>query len=214
MRASGSFQPPEELKTAQPARLVVKPRVSSDPLVVKLTALGEEAHIDWISDDETSHRQFRTLQPDHAETIKANKRIRFLTHDAGALQVTVNGMPIGPIGSKGGLREFLVTPTQTEILPEPSGVLCGMGGSPVLLSSVEPEYSEEARAAKYQGTVSLFFRISKDGKAENIQVKRSVGKGLDEKAIECVRRWLFRPAMNSCGPTNTVASADINFRLL
>ena len=55
--------------------------------------------------------------------------------------------------------------------------------APALLSKSEPEYSEAARAAKFQGTVLLYVEIEPDGTARNIQVRRSLGLGLDEKAI-------------------------------
>src|SRR5947209_15640814 len=65
--------------------------------------------------------------------------------------------------------------------------------APSLLSKVEPEYSEEARRAKYQGTVVLYVEVYPDGKAHNLKVLRSLGLGLDEKAIEAVNKWRFRP---------------------
>ena len=65
--------------------------------------------------------------------------------------------------------------------------------APTLLQKVEPEYSEEARKAKYQGTVVLYIEVTPDGRANNIRVQRSLGLGLDEKAIEAVRKWRFSP---------------------
>ena len=58
---------------------------------------------------------------------------------------------------------------------------------------MEPEYSEEARKAKYQGTVLLYIEVDTDGRATNIRVVRSLGLGLDEKAIEAVKKWKFKP---------------------
>jgi outer membrane biosynthesis protein TonB len=60
--------------------------------------------------------------------------------------------------------------------------------APTLIHKVEPEYSEEARKAKYEGTVILYVEISPDGHAVNPRVVHSVGLGLDEKAIEAVRK--------------------------
>ena len=58
---------------------------------------------------------------------------------------------------------------------------------PQVLSKVDPEYSEEARKAKYSGTVLLQLIVDIDGKAKNIKVVKGVGLGLDEKAVEAVR---------------------------
>ena len=85
--------------------------------------------------------------------------------------------------------------------------------APVLLSRVEAEYSEEAWKAKYQGTVVLAFKINPNGHTEGFSVERSLGLGLDEKAIEAVRQWKFKPAIGSCGPTSFPSRAEVNFRL-
>jgi TonB family protein len=63
--------------------------------------------------------------------------------------------------------------------------------APRLTYKVEPEYSEEARKAKYQGTVVLQVEVHEDGKAHNIRIVRSLGLGLDEKAVQAVEQWKF-----------------------
>jgi TonB family protein len=96
------------------------------------------------------------------------------------------------------------------------GVFRAGGGvtAPSLLSKVEPEYSEEARKAKYQGTVSLYVEIDPSGRATNPRVVHSLGLGLDEKAIEAVRRWKFRPGYKDGKPVTVSATIEVNFRLL
>jgi len=86
--------------------------------------------------------------------------------------------------------------------------------APSLLSKVEPEYSEEARRAKYQGTVVLYVEVFPDGKAHNLKVLRSLGLGLDEKAIEAVNKWRFRPGFKDGKPVPVQATIEVNFRLL
>jgi TonB family protein len=86
--------------------------------------------------------------------------------------------------------------------------------APSLLYKAEPEYSEEARAAKYQGTVLLYVEIEPDGTAQNISVLRRLGFGLDEKAIESVRRWKFKPGMKDGQPVTVQATIEVNFRLM
>jgi TonB family protein len=86
--------------------------------------------------------------------------------------------------------------------------------APTLISKVEPEYSEEARKAKYQGTVLLYVEVDPSGRAQNVRVVRSLGLGLDEKAIEAVRKWRFRPGYRDGRPVTVVATIEVNFRLL
>ena len=86
--------------------------------------------------------------------------------------------------------------------------------APALVYKVEPEYSEEARKAKYQGTVVLYVEVDTNGKARNLRVLRSLGLGLDEKAIEAVQKWRFRPGQKNGQPVVVAATIEVNFRLL
>ena len=77
-----------------------------------------------------------------------------------------------------------------------------------------PEYSDEARKAKYQGQVLLSVVVLANGHAGQIQVVNSPGLGLDVKAIEAVRNWRFKPAMGRDGkPVATVVTIQVMFQL-
>lgn len=86
--------------------------------------------------------------------------------------------------------------------------------SPVPIFKPEPEYSEEARKAKFQGSVLLAIVILADGSTTNIRVLRPLGLGLDEKAIEAVQKWKFRPSMKDGHAVAVTANVEVNFRLL
>jgi len=86
--------------------------------------------------------------------------------------------------------------------------------APALLYKVEPEYSEEARKAKYQGTVLLYIQVDPSGKAINMRVLHSLGLGLDEKAMEAVKKWKFKPGYKDGKPVTVEAQIEVNFRLL
>jgi protein TonB len=88
----------------------------------------------------------------------------------------------------------------------------GVFGS-VVIHKVDPEYSEEARSAKYQGTVVLAVEIDPTGTATNIRVHRSLRLGLDEKAVEAVKRWKFKPGQKDGKPVTVAATIEVNFRL-
>src|SRR5664279_4200882 len=85
---------------------------------------------------------------------------------------------------------------------------------PALLFKVEPEYSEEARKAKYQGTVLLYVQVDPSGKAVNMRVLHSLGLGLDEKAMEAVKKWKFKPGVKDGKAVTVEAQIEVNFRLL
>lgn len=85
---------------------------------------------------------------------------------------------------------------------------------PSVLFKVDPEYSEEARKAKYSGTVLLQIVVDVDGKAKNIRVVKGVGLGLDEKAVQAVQKWRFSAGRKNGQPVPVYATVEVNFRLL
>jgi protein TonB len=90
----------------------------------------------------------------------------------------------------------------------------GPVSAPSLLYKIEPQYSEEARAAKLAGTVLLTVVIDVDGKAKDVDVSRGIGLGLDEQAVLAVRQWKFKPGMKEGVPVPVKATIEVNFRLL
>ena len=85
---------------------------------------------------------------------------------------------------------------------------------PTVLAKVEPEYTEEARVAKYSGTVVLYVEIAPQGVAQNIHVVKGLGLGLDEKAIEAISKWRFKPGAKDGEPVTVMATIEVNFRLI
>ena len=86
--------------------------------------------------------------------------------------------------------------------------------APSLVSKVEPEYSEEARSAKYSGTAVLKVVVDVDGVAKNIEVVKSLGMGLDEQAVLAIQQWKFKPGEKDGVPVPVMATIEVNFKLL
>jgi protein TonB len=88
-------------------------------------------------------------------------------------------------------------------------------GFPTCLYCPDAKYPEEARKAKFQGVVQLQVIVLPDGRAADIQVVRGPGLGMDEKAVEAVKTWRFKPAL---GPNRVPVAAqiiiEVQFRLL
>ena len=97
------------------------------------------------------------------------------------------------------------------------GGLYHVGGgvsAPVALNSVEAEFSDEARRAKYQGVCLISLIVDAQGNPQNPRVIRTLGMGLDEKALEAVRKYKFRPAMkDGKTPVPVMITVEVNFRL-
>ena len=84
---------------------------------------------------------------------------------------------------------------------------------PRTIYAPEPEFSEEARKAKYQGVCTLGLIVGVDGRPTNIRVLSSLGMGLDEKAIEAVKNWKFEPAMKDNHPVRVEIAVEVDFHL-
>jgi periplasmic protein TonB len=85
--------------------------------------------------------------------------------------------------------------------------------APKAIYAPDPEYSEEARKAKFTGTCVLWLVVGSDGRPKDIRVARSLGLGLDEKAIEAVKSWKFEPAMKDGKPVAVQINVEVSFRL-
>jgi len=85
---------------------------------------------------------------------------------------------------------------------------------PQLIFKVEPEYTEEARKARYQGTVALLAVVGADGNVYDVKVVRALGLGLDERAIMAIKQWKFRPGSKDGKPVPVIVSIETTFRLL
>jgi len=96
------------------------------------------------------------------------------------------------------------------------GGIYNIGGGvlpPKAIYSPDPEYTEEARKARYQGTCVLWLIVGPDGKPRDLRVSRTLGMGLDQKAIEAVKNWRFEPATKDGKPVSVQMSVEVNFHL-
>jgi protein TonB len=96
------------------------------------------------------------------------------------------------------------------------GGLRKIGGgvsAPVLLYQVEPQFSEEARKAKAAGNVVVNLWVDDKGNPTHVRVLRGVGMGLDEKAVEAVKQYRFKPAMEGGKPVTVEMNIEVNFQI-
>jgi TonB family protein len=84
---------------------------------------------------------------------------------------------------------------------------------PQVIFDPEPSFSDEARKSKAQGIVLLLVVVGKDGHTYDIRVGQGLGMGLDERAVEAVNRWRFRPATLNGEPVATQIAVQVDFRL-
>jgi TonB family protein len=157
------------------------------------------------------------IQPD-ANIPKVNMDV--LGDPLGKSMIASNG-PGSGAGIGSGSRGGVGSGNGAGFGPGSGGNLGGgayrIGGgvsTPQVIFKVEPEYSEEARKAKFQGTVVLFVVVDEKGNPRDLKVIRPLGLGLDQKAIEAVEKWRFKPGMKDGRAVAVQATIEVNFRLL
>lgn len=109
-----------------------------------------------------------------------------------------------------------ISSQRTSALPPGGTTMALLGGEatkPAVITKVEPEYTDEARAAELQGTTSLSVEVGTDGFAHNIAVTRALGLGLDEQAVGAVSQWRFKPALKDGRAMAVQANIEVNWRL-
>jgi periplasmic protein TonB len=110
-----------------------------------------------------------------------------------------NGSGIGP-GSGGNM----------------GGGIRRIGGgvaAPIVLFAPEPEFSEEARKAKASGNVLVYLQVDTNGRPMHVRVLRGIGLGLDEKAVDAVSHYKFKPAMENGHPVAVEMQVEVNFQI-
>lgn len=113
-----------------------------------------------------------------------------------------NGPGYGP-GRDGGSGGEVYSITEGSGISYPTCAYCP-----------KPEYSDEARLKRYQGSVMLNVVVLPNGKAGRIEVVETPGMGLDEKAIEAVRTWSFKPAIGPSGkPVAVIVPVEVAFQM-
>ena len=154
----------------------------------------------------------KALGPDHAETITT------LEHYARLLYK----MQRGPEAEKyleraRAVRQQRVQEAAASMVDPNLGEVVSAGPGirpPEISENSEPEYSEEARIARHEGTVLLQADVAVTGEVKNVVLVRSLGLGLDERAVEAVRHWRFKPARRGRDQVAFRATFEVNFRLL
>jgi len=181
------------------------PRASLDPQIVPPTVL-QPTQMPKLAAEETV-----VVAPD----IKLPQGRQIGDPNSPFSKWLSNG-PGGPGGIGNSCCDGVGDSTGPHAGSGPPGIYpAGRGGVsvPEVIYNPEPSFSEEARKSKTQGIVLLLIVVGKDGKPSDIHVRQSLGMGLDEKAIEAVSRWRFRPAMLNGQPVATQIAVEVNFRL-
>jgi protein TonB len=112
---------------------------------------------------------------------------------------TGNGAGVGPgTGGNGGGGAYRIG---------------GGVSAPVPISMPDPEFSEEARKAKMSGNVLVYLWVDPTGRPSHVRVIRGIGMGLDEKALEAVKQYRFKPAKKDGVPVAVEMNVEVGFQI-
>jgi TonB family protein len=113
-----------------------------------------------------------------------------------------------PHGDKRSGRPSFTESDGTQVFKVGGGIV-----PPQVLSAPDPPYSEVARQAKVQGTTLLQVVLNDRGEPTTIRIARPIGAGLDDRAVEAVKAWRFKPATRNGNPVAVQIDVEVNFRL-
>jgi protein TonB len=99
-------------------------------------------------------------------------------------------------------------PGQQEALVDPETF-----EAPKLIQRTPPEYNEDGKRAKVEGIVEVSAEIWPDGRLHRVRLRRSLGFGLDEQALACIRQWRFQPAFKDGQPVPAETMITVHFRI-
>jgi TonB family protein len=187
----------------------------SEPTVVQLG--GKDVYRSIV------HAQGNSSEKGFMYVADSNERIFMLLavamSDPEQLQAAVERMKIAANGTARGNG---VDAGSSGIVGLGAGTGLGFKGvdhvgngvtAPVPIYTPNPDFTLEARKAKYYGTVVLTVSIGPDGLVHSAKVIRSLGMGLDEKAIEKVLTWKFKPATKNSKPVAVEINVEVSFNL-
>jgi protein TonB len=150
-------------------------------------------------------------------TIEVQKDVKM---DSSLPQIGVASSPVVGMSMGNGSGSGLGSGNGSGLGPGSGGNTGGgpkrIGGgvsAPVLIYSVDPEFSEEARKAKAAGHVMVALWVDEKGLPTHVRVVRGLGMGLDEKAIEAVKQYRFRPSMENGKPVTVQMNVDVAFQI-
>jgi bla regulator protein BlaR1 len=170
------------------------------------------ACVSGVTGAELKKRIVRIMTPTPAEKLSPGKKLLLASVGLGTI--------VGPVLF--GLWQTSPVSAQSQVgsASSPTGVapprIYHVGGdvsAPKLIFAPDPQFSAEAKRAKYQGVCVISTIVDAKGNPQRVQVVRHLGKGLDQKAVEAVKQYRFKPAMLHEKPVPVEVNIEVNFRL-
>jgi TonB family protein len=175
-----------------------------------------------VTGADLKRRIIRIMMPGSADKLSFLRKLLLATIGIGAVAgPIIVGLMKAPLATaQSAQTNTHPQPRTVDGAEQPIGVtvqkIYHIGGdvsAPTLIFAPNPEFTEKARQAKYQGVCVISLIIDAQGKPKRVQVVRHLGMGLDKKAVEAVKQYTFTPAMRFGQPVAVEVNIEVNFRL-
>ena len=167
------------------------------------------ACVSGVTGAELKKRIVRIMTPTLAEKLSRGRRLLLASVGIAA----VSGPVLFGLWNTPRVRaQSAQAPSKSVAAPR----IYHVGGdvsAPQLIFSVDPDYSAKAKRARYQGVCVISLVVDAEGNPQRVQVVRHLGKGLDQKAVEAVKQYRFKPGMLHGNPVAVQVNIEVNFRL-
>ena len=180
------------------------------------------ACVSGVTGADLKHRMVRIMTQRSVDKLGFLKKLLLVAMGTGAVTAPiVAGLMKAPLATaQSAQTNTHPQPRTVDGAEQPIGVtvqkIYHVGGDvsgPKLIFAPDPQFTEQARQAKYQGACVLSLIIDAQGKPQRVQVVRHLGMGLDKKAVEAVKQYTFEPAMRFGKPVAVEVNIEVNFRL-
>ncbi|MGC2401595.1 MAG: M56 family metallopeptidase [Acidobacteriaceae bacterium] len=188
----------------------------------KFSVSSPLACISGIAGGDLKRRIVRIMSSPSADKLGAAKKIFLAAITIGAVAgPIVVGLVKAPLAAAQSSSPSTATQSAkgtaaTVPAHPPEHKIYHVGGgvsAPELLFAPDPQYTEQASKAKYQGVCVLSLIVDAKGNPQRVQVVRHLAMGLDLKATEAVKEYKFRPAMLNGKPVPVQVNIEVNFRV-
>jgi TonB family protein len=127
-----------------------------------------------------------------------------------ATVAAVGQQPANPAPTASGID----AQSDVEKVPDKVMHIGGKIQKPAVIYMPMAQFSEQARAAHFSGQVLIYLLVDKNGKPQHIRVVKGVGMGLDQNAVEAVRKYKFKPATLNGEPVTVDLYVNVNFQIV
>ncbi len=170
--------------------------------------------VSGVTGADLKQRIVRIMTQRSADKLGFLKKLLLVTIGTGAVAgPIVAGLIKVPAATAQSTRAMMESASNHVAAPQQIYHVGGDVTAPQLVFAPDPQYTEKARLAKYQGVCVISLIIDAQGNPTQVQVVRRLGMGLDQKAVEAVKSYRFKPAMRLGKPVAVAVNIEVNFRL-